>query len=129
MARPGMKLFALAIILKKRNAEPARVCNPREFDQNNRAHVLTVRKGFCERGKFRFMRLDHTPVAVQPENVRWSLERAEHEYDSSILFQVSDGLHAASVEIDVGHRGRPQDAERVQTFRGKVYVPAGIQRR
>src|SRR5580704_5116302 len=75
------------------------------------------------------MRLNHTPVAIQTKNIRRPLERAKHQNNSPILLQVSDRLHSASVEIQISHGSRPQNAKRVQPLRRKVHMPASIQRR
>src|SRR5271167_1972771 len=98
MAGPGVELFPLAFVLEKRNAVSARICNACKFDDNDRAGVLAIGEGFCERRKLRLVRLNHTAVAIQAKNVRRPLERAEHENDSSVLFEVSDGLHTAAGE-------------------------------
>src|SRR5208282_956215 len=84
---------------------------------------------FYELGKFCFLRFDDAAMAVQTENIRRTLEGTEHKNNSSIFFQVSDGLDATSVEIDVGDRGWAEDAKCVQTFRGQVHMTAGIERR
>src|SRR5271154_4013772 len=118
MAGPAVELFALAFIVEKRDAVAAGIGNACDLDDDDRAGAVVCREVFGKRGKFRFVRLDDAAAAIQTKNIRWPLERAEHENNPAIFSQVSDGLDPAAVEIDVSDRGWPQDAERVQSFWG-----------
>jgi hypothetical protein len=54
---------------------------------------------------------DNPTAAIETKNVRRALKSAEHQNNSGVLLQVSDGLDAASVEIQVGN-GRGSDKGR-----------------
>jgi len=123
-----MQLFPLAFIFEKRNAVSAGIGDARNLHNNNRTRILVIGKGIRKRSKFGLVRFDNPPMSIQPKNVWRSLKGAEHQGDPSILLQVSDGLHAAPVEIQVSNSSRPQNAKSVQPFRREVDMTTGIQR-
>src|SRR5580658_460242 len=125
---PGRKLFPLPLILEPRNAVSARIINPRDFHQNNRPDAFISRELGQERSEFSILRFHRSPVPMHPQNVRRPLKRAEHQGDPPILLQMSDGLDAASVEIQVSDGGRTENPKRVQPLGREVHVARRIQR-
>src|ERR1700692_4070272 len=128
LARPGLQLCALALILKKRNAVATRILDARDFDDNDRPCMLGSGKRVREDGELRLVRLDHAAMSIEAENVGWTLKRAKHQDDSAVLFQVGDGLHSAAVVIQVGDGGRPENAKCVLPLRRQVDVSVRIER-
>lgn len=91
--------------------------------------MIVARKVLRQPRKLRLVRLDYAANAKQPENIWWTLERAEHQNDPAVLSQVCDRLHSASVEVNVGNGRRPQNTKRIEPFRRKIHVTSRIQRR
>ena len=61
--------------------------------------------------------------AVEANDLRRSLEGTEEERDPPVVAQVRDGLDAAAGEVEVGDRGRIENAERVESLGRDVDVP------
>jgi len=64
---------------------------------------------------------------MQTENLWGALKRAKHQNDSSILFQVRDGLNSTSIEIKVGDSAWTEYAKCVQSLRREIHVTSGIE--
>src|SRR5580704_297822 len=128
LAGPGVELFTLALVFETRNAVAARIGDARQVHDDDRAGVIANWEVFRKGRKLGVVRFDDASAAVQAENIRRTLECAEHQNDSPILFQMSDGLHSIAVEINVGDGGWIEDAKCIQPFRRQVYMAGGIQR-
>jgi hypothetical protein len=57
---------------------------------------------------------------VEPDDLWRAFERAEHEDDPPILAGMGDGFDAAAREVQVRDLARPEDAERIHSFRGAI---------
>src|SRR5581483_8383769 len=113
---PRRHLLTVSFESEQRNSVAARVADPSDVDSDHRAdaqrwHGRKALKQVCEP---RTARLDHRGAAMQPNDVRRTLERAEHDDDSSILAYVRDGLDAAADKIDIGHGSGAEHRKRVQ---------------
>src|SRR5581483_6243088 len=80
------------------------------------ARAVIRRKVGNQPREFRITGPQHASNPVQSNNIGWPLERAEHQYDSPVLADVCDRLHAASDEIEIRNPLGTQDAKGVQTL-------------
>src|SRR5262249_23315364 len=104
---PIDQLRALLFVSIERRAVTARVANSRQFDSNDRARSRT-RIEMCHEGcVIGIRRFDRATCPMQAHGLWWSLKRAEHDDDSSILTKVRDGFDTASDVIDIGDGCRP----------------------
>src|SRR5688572_19632079 len=84
-----------------------------------RAQLLMFgRTGLCDVG-----------CAMQPHDLRRSIERAEHEDDATVLTQVGDRFDAAAGEVEIGNLTRAEDAKGIESLWRTVDESAGIERR
>ena len=68
---------------------------------------------------------DDFAAAVQAQDARRAVERAEHHADAAVLAQVGDRLGAAADEVEPGDRLRVEDAEAVLALGRQVDVAVG----
>jgi hypothetical protein len=74
--------------------------------------------------------LDDLPAAVQAQDPRRALERAQHHDDAPVLAQVGDRLGAAAHEVEVRDRVVVEHPQRADRALGRdVDVPVAVERR
>ncbi len=85
LASPGTVLFALPLVSEDRHAEPARIDDVRQLDDDDTADALDLRELNLQARKFRVLGFDHAALTVQPQNFRRTFEGAEHQNDAIVM--------------------------------------------
>jgi signal transduction histidine kinase len=129
LAGPRVVLLPFAFVAEKRDAVPAGIRYVGDVNGHDRPHASEVREMHAQAGKFRIARLDCPAPASQAQDLRRAFERAEHQNDPAIFFQVGDGFDAAPGQIEISRHLRSQDSECIEAFRGKIQHPVYIERR
>ena len=65
--------------------------------------------------------IHHAPLPVQPDDLRWPGEGAEHGHDPPVLQQVGDRLHAAADQIDRVHPRAGNDDDEAKQEGGRSF--------
>ncbi len=109
---PAARVRTLAGERHQRHAVAARVGDPLDVDADDRAALLCQHVGAW---KLERVAGQHLAVAVEAQDPRRALKRAQHHHDPAVLLQVGDRLGAAADEVQVRERTvieQPQRADR-----------------
>ena len=108
--------------------EPTGILDARKIYADNGAHAEIESKAFVERIEVWIAGLQHLALTVKAENERWSLEGAEHDGDTPVLLEMSDGLGTTAREILVGDGMAIKDGEGVLALRRHINVTTFFRR-
>ena len=121
--------IAIGLVGHARHRVAARVCQSRHVEHDDRAHSLVAAESTCQLNERRLAREQHAASAVQSDNARPAVERAEHDDHATVLAQVRNGLDPAAGQVEVGHLKRTQDSKGAgQALRRAVHQALRIQR-
>ena len=128
-------MVAGALVGHQRDAVAARVADAGDLDQDDRAarlgHGRVLEAGLdAQRSNRGSAGKDRLAAAVEADDPRRPLERAEHHDDPAVLAQVGDRLRAAARDVEIGDPAGPRtrsDADR--PLRRDVDVAVAAERR
>src|SRR5579864_4385967 len=102
-------LIAYALIFHEWDSEPARIGNPGQFHNNDGPRALILGELRCQLGKLCRVWFHHPALPMQPDDIRWPVEGAEHQDNPAVLLQVSNSLHSAAGHVQIGDSPRSED--------------------
>jgi hypothetical protein len=115
----GVAVFAK---IKERHGPAAGIGDPVDGNVNNGARSCIIRETGAKFVKPRVVGRDDRAEAVKAYDHGWTLNRAEHDDDSTIFSKMGHCLCTASGVVLIGNFQRPENPERFASLWRNIYV-------